>query len=236
MNETLASNSNIATVPDSSEVQSKIGPVARFDGNNEERQPLSSQPTDALQHATINNNDFIGLTREVRYNAGYSPSIVYVLLFFFSLPCAQELKAYINSPKWKRIRLIIALLYLLVIALLLAGSIYFIISSPRCPPKPKLEWYQRDIIYEIDVATFRDTNNDGIGDIRGLIEKLPYLKSISVKSILLDASIFNASISSSTRLDGQIVADKRVDLMNIDPRIGKNEDLQDLKKILTRQG
>jgi hypothetical protein len=42
-----------------------------------------------------------------------------------------------------------------------------VIFGKRCPPKAKLVWYEKDIIYEIDVTTFRDTNQDGIGDIKG---------------------------------------------------------------------
>ena len=32
------------------------------------------------------------------------------------------------------------------------------------------------VIYQIYPLSFKDTNNDGIGDIGGVIEKLPYLK------------------------------------------------------------
>ncbi len=37
-------------------------------------------------------------------------------------------------------------------------------------------WYKDAIIYELHVKTFHDSDGDGIGDFRGLIEKLDYLQ------------------------------------------------------------
>jgi glycosidase len=34
-------------------------------------------------------------------------------------------------------------------------------------------------------ASFKDDNGDGLGDLRGLISKLPYLKSLGVEAIWL---------------------------------------------------
>ena len=39
-------------------------------------------------------------------------------------------------------------------------------------------WYKDAIIYELHVKTFHDSNGDGIGDFRGLIEKLDYLQEL----------------------------------------------------------
>ena len=38
-------------------------------------------------------------------------------------------------------------------------------------------WYKDAIIYELHVRTFHDSNADGIGDFRGLMEKLDYLRN-----------------------------------------------------------
>ncbi len=42
------------------------------------------------------------------------------------------------------------------------------------------EWYKRAVFYEVLVRTFFDSNGDGTGDIRGLIEKLDYLAWLGV--------------------------------------------------------
>jgi maltose alpha-D-glucosyltransferase / alpha-amylase len=46
-------------------------------------------------------------------------------------------------------------------------------------------WYKDAIIYQVHVRSFYDSNNDGIGDFRGLILKLDYIKSLGVNTIWL---------------------------------------------------
>ena len=46
-------------------------------------------------------------------------------------------------------------------------------------------WYKDAIIYEVHVRTFFDANNDGIGDFRGLIQKLDYLGNLGVTCLWL---------------------------------------------------
>ncbi len=48
-----------------------------------------------------------------------------------------------------------------------------------------LDWYKDAIIYELRVRSFYDANDDGIGDIAGLIDKLDYLKDLGVTAIWL---------------------------------------------------
>ncbi len=44
-------------------------------------------------------------------------------------------------------------------------------------------WYKDAIIYQLHVRAFRDSNGDGIGDFRGLTEKLDYIKDLGVTAI-----------------------------------------------------
>jgi maltose alpha-D-glucosyltransferase/alpha-amylase len=46
-------------------------------------------------------------------------------------------------------------------------------------------WYKDAIIYELHVRTFADSNNDGIGDFPGLMQKLDYLQDLGVNVIWL---------------------------------------------------
>lgn len=41
-------------------------------------------------------------------------------------------------------------------------------------------WWQNAIIYQIYLRSFKDTNHDGIGDLEGVIEKIPYLTDLGV--------------------------------------------------------
>lgn len=45
---------------------------------------------------------------------------------------------------------------------------------------PRPDWWKPAVVYQIYPKSFRDGNGDGVGDLRGIIEKLPYLKDLGV--------------------------------------------------------
>ena len=47
------------------------------------------------------------------------------------------------------------------------------------------KWYQQAIFYELYVRAFKDTTGDGNGDLRGVIEKLDYVKDLGVDCVWL---------------------------------------------------
>ena len=47
----------------------------------------------------------------------------------------------------------------------------------------KINWWKNSVIYQIYPLSFNDSNNDGIGDINGIREKLDYLKNLGVDVI-----------------------------------------------------
>lgn len=49
--------------------------------------------------------------------------------------------------------------------------------------KHKKDWYKELVIYQIYPRSFKDGNGDGIGDLRGMIEKLDYLKELGVNAV-----------------------------------------------------
>src|SRR3978361_1755013 len=46
-------------------------------------------------------------------------------------------------------------------------------------------WYKNSIIYELHVRAFFDSNGDGIGDFRGLTQKLDYIQDLGVTALWL---------------------------------------------------
>jgi alpha-glucosidase len=46
-----------------------------------------------------------------------------------------------------------------------------------------LLWWQETVIYQIYPRSYQDSNSDGIGDIPGIVKRLPYLKSLGIGAI-----------------------------------------------------
>src|SRR5581483_3440724 len=68
-------------------------------------------------------------------------------------------------------------------------------------------WWQRGILYQIYPRSFQDSNDDGIGDLRGIIERLPYLTSLGIHALWLSPiypspmADFGYNISDYTGID-----------------------------------
>ncbi|MFZ5811810.1 MAG: maltose alpha-D-glucosyltransferase, partial [Thermodesulfobacteriota bacterium] len=63
-------------------------------------------------------------------------------------------------------------------------------------------WYKETIIYELHVRSFADGDGDGVGDFKGLIDKLDYLKRLGVGALWLQPFY-----PSPLRDDGYDIAD-----------------------------
>jgi maltose alpha-D-glucosyltransferase/alpha-amylase len=80
-------------------------------------------------------------------------------------------------------------------------------------------WYKDAIIYELHVRAFCDSDNDGIGDLRGLIQRLDYLQDLGVTCLWL-----LPFFPSPLRDDGYDISDYR----SIHPDYGTMEDCEAL--------
>jgi maltose alpha-D-glucosyltransferase / alpha-amylase len=89
------------------------------------------------------------------------------------------------------------------------------------------DWYRDAIFYEVYVRGFFDTNSDGNGDLRGLIEKLPYLNDLGVTCLWL-----MPILASPLKDDGYDVADFR----NIHPTLGTIDDFEALTAAAHQRG
>ena len=78
-------------------------------------------------------------------------------------------------------------------------------------------WYRNSIIYNLDIDIFKDSDGNGIGDFKGLTQKLPYLDSLGVEVIWL--SPFQPTPDHD---DGYDVTD----YYGIDPRLGNMADFE----------
>jgi len=86
---------------------------------------------------------------------------------------------------------------------------------------PTWIWWKHGIIYHIYPRSFFDSNNDGIGDINGIIARLDYFVDLGVDALWL------SPVFTSPQIDfGYDVADHK----SIDPIFGTKKDLDQLIK------
>lgn len=79
------------------------------------------------------------------------------------------------------------------------------------------KWWHEKVVYQIYPKSFYDSNGDGIGDLKGIISKLDYLKELGV-DILWLSPIYSSPLADQ----GYDISD----YYNIDPRFGSLEDMK----------
>lgn len=82
-------------------------------------------------------------------------------------------------------------------------------------------WWKKSVVYQIYPKSFRDSNGDGIGDLNGITEKLPYLKKLGVDVLWLNPIYVSPQVD-----NGYDIAD----YFDIDPQLGTMADFESLLK------
>ena len=114
---------------------------------------------------------------------------------------------------------------LVTVMLSLAMSAQTITGKYDIPKVP--EWARNAVFYQIYPQTFCDSDGDGIGDLKGIISKLDYVKSLGV-----DAIWFNPFFDSPFNDAGYDIRD----YYKIAPRYGTNEDAKQLFEEVHKRG
>jgi maltose alpha-D-glucosyltransferase/alpha-amylase len=88
-------------------------------------------------------------------------------------------------------------------------------------------WYKDAVIYQVHVKSYRDSNADGFGDFKGIIEKLDYIQSLGANCIWL-----LPFYPSPLRDDGYDIASYE----DIHPTYGRVEDFEEFMKAAHARG
>ena len=88
-------------------------------------------------------------------------------------------------------------------------------------------WWKTTVAYEIYVKSFKDSNGDGIGDLKGICSELDYLKEMNVGALWL-----TPCYASPQADNGYDVADYYA----IDPAYGTMEDMEELIREAGKRG
>ena len=101
-------------------------------------------------------------------------------------------------------------------------------SKPSVPASGQTgEWWADAVVYQIYPRSFADGNGDGMGDLRGVLDRLPYLEQLGVDAIWL------SPFYKSPQADGGYdVADYR----QVDPLFGSLEDFDAMLQEAHRRG
>lgn len=89
------------------------------------------------------------------------------------------------------------------------------------------KWWKEAIGYEIYLKSFKDSNNDGIGDLNGIREKLDYLKDLGV-TLLWICPFYKSPMDDN----GYDVSD----YFTVDPAFGTLDDMKNLIKEAHQKG
>ena len=100
-------------------------------------------------------------------------------------------------------------------------------QTPHSILKDDPLWFKNAIIYEVPVRAFADSNGDGIGDFRGLTEKLDYLQDLGVTALWV-----LPFFPSPLRDDGYDIAD----YTSVNPIYGTLDDFKDFLEAAHQRG
>jgi alpha-glucosidase len=89
------------------------------------------------------------------------------------------------------------------------------------------EWWQHAVFYELYPRSFADSNNDGIGDLKGITAKLDYLKELGVDAIWLTPCYPSPQVDFGYDVS---------DYQNIDPMYGKLADFDRMQNEGKKRG
>ena len=88
-------------------------------------------------------------------------------------------------------------------------------------------WWHTAVVYQIYPRSFADANADGMGDLRGIVSRVPYLSALGVDAVWL------SPFYPSALADGGYDVD---DYRDVDPRIGTLADFDELVSTLHAAG
>lgn len=89
------------------------------------------------------------------------------------------------------------------------------------------DWWRAAVVYQIYPRSFADSNGDGVGDLPGIVEKVPYLASLGIDAVWL-SPFYPSALADG----GYDVDDPRA----VDPRLGTLDDFDRLVAALTEHG
>ena len=107
----------------------------------------------------------------------------------------------------------------IIVSSLLAVPAHSQTAVKVAPPSTSEVWWKHAVVYEVYPRSFQDSNGDGIGDLNGIAQRLPYLQSLGVDAVWI------APMYPSPQVDfGYDISDYE----SVDPKYGTVADMDSL--------
>jgi alpha-glucosidase len=100
-------------------------------------------------------------------------------------------------------------------------------TSPPSPAAASPDWWRQAVVYEIYPRSFADSDGDGVGDLRGITARIPYLAALGIDAVWLSPFYPSALVDGGYDVD---------DYRDVDPRLGTLADFDDLAAALHASG
>ncbi|XP_053692739.1 neutral and basic amino acid transport protein rBAT-like [Sabethes cyaneus] len=139
-----------------------------------------------------------------------------------NIPISKDMPSFVHW-NWPLIRKCTFFVFLSGIVAMIGVVVTMIATLPKSC-NPAVAWYKGSVFYEVFPASFQDTNDDGLGDIHGLIGRVEYFKSLGIGAVRLN-SIFPSQHYPDHFQDV-------TSLTAVDEVLGKVEDLQKFAAVL----
>ncbi|XP_071891842.1 amino acid transporter heavy chain SLC3A1 isoform X1 [Anas platyrhynchos] len=134
----------------------------------------------------------------------------------------EVLLKFSSQARYRVTREILFWLIITAAVVLVCATIAIIALSPKC-----LDWWQASPIYQIYPRSFKDSDMDGNGDLKGIQEKLDHIVSLNIKTIWI------TSFYKSPLKDLGYGAE---DFYDIDPMFGSMSDFENLLAAIHDRG
>eukprot|EP00117_Sycon_ciliatum_P000560 scpid41083/ scgid6578/ Neutral and basic amino acid transport protein rBAT; B(0,+)-type amino acid transport protein; D2h len=110
--------------------------------------------------------------------------------------------------------------------------VLLILASPTCNTNnsdngEQLAWWQRNIIYQVYPRSLQDSNNDGIGDLRGISSRVDYLRDLGIRTVWLSPMFESPMVDFGYDISNYT---------NVDPIFGNLTDFDELIRALHDRG
>lgn len=138
----------------------------------------------------------------------------------------EDLLHFSTQPFWSRLRMICVSIIIIGWLALIIAVVALVLIYPKCRDPGSRSWWQTEAVYRIYVPSFKDSDDDGVGDLAGIESKLDYIRDLGFGIISL-SPIYSTADSASFHTGNDLAITNHA---NIGIKFGTMTDFDNLIK------